>query len=137
MTQPAEELLLHLLNLVAAAGFLFLATSRDAALLYSTRFNCVPVHTSRLSGQQWLDELIDGHNRRFHNEMGIRKHVFMRLVRMLRRDTGLVDTRHVLAEEQLAIFLHYVHWGLSNRALQERFQRSADTITKYISRSHT
>ena len=137
MTQPAEELLLHLLNLVAVAGFLFLATSRDAALLYSTRFNHVPVHTSRLSGQQWLDELIDGHNRRFHNEMGIRKHVFMRLVHMLRRDTGLVDTRHVLAEEQLVIFLHYVHRGLSNRALQERFQRSADTIMKYISRSHT
>ena len=137
MTQPAEELLLHLLNLVAAAGFLFLATSRDAALLYSTRFNRVPVHTSQLLGQQWLDELIDGHNWRFHNEMGICKHVFMRLVCVLRRDTGLVDTRHVLAEEQLAIFLHYVHRGLSNRALQERFQRSADTITKYISRSHT
>ena len=137
MTQPAEELLLHLLNLVAAASFLFLATSRDAALLYSTRFNCVPVHTSQLLGQQWLDELIDGHNQRFHNEMGIRKHVFMRLVRVLRRDTGLVDTQHVLAEEQLAIFLHYVHQGLSNRALQECFQRSADTITKYISRSHT
>jgi len=130
---PAEELFLHLVNFVAAASFLFLASSRDAALLYSTRFDRVPVHTSRLSGQQWLDELINGHDRRFHNEMGLRKHVFKRLIRVLGRDAGLVDTRHVSAHEQLAIFLHYVHRGLSNRALQERFQRSADTITKYES----
>jgi hypothetical protein len=130
---PAEELLLHLVNLVAAASFLFLATSRDAALLYLTRFNRVPVHTSRLSGQQWLNELVDGHDRRFYNEMGLRKHVFKKLICVLGTDAGLVDTRHVSSEEQLAIFLHYVHRGLSNRTLQERFQRSADTITKYES----
>ncbi|KAI9447358.1 hypothetical protein BJY52DRAFT_1127464, partial [Lactarius psammicola] len=47
------------------------------------------------------------------------------------RDTGLCNTRHVSAEKQLAIFLHYACHGLSNRALQERFQRSRDTITKY------
>ena len=127
---PTEELLLHLVNLVAAASFLFLAASRDAALLYSTRFDRTPVHTSRLSGQQWLDELANGHPQRFYNEMGLRKHVFKKLIRVLGTDAGLVDTRHVSAEEQLAIFLHYVHRGLSNRALQERFQRSADTITK-------
>ena len=108
---PAEELLLHLINLVASAGLLFMATSRDVTALYSTRFNRVPVHTSWLSGQQWLDELVSGHPRRFHNEMGLHKHVFMKLICMLGRDAGLALTRHVLAEEQLAIFLHYVHWG--------------------------
>ena len=130
---PAEELVLHLVNLLAAASFLFLAASRDAILLYSTRFNRVPVHTSWLSGQQWIDELVNGHDRRFHNELGLRKHTFNKLIRVLGRDAGLVDTRHVSAEEQLAIFLHYAHRGLSNRALQERFQRSADTVTKYAS----
>ena len=72
---PVEELLLHLMNLVAAASFLFLATSRDVALLYLTQFNHIPVHTSWLSGQQWVDELINGHDQRFHNEMGLHKHV--------------------------------------------------------------
>jgi hypothetical protein len=128
---PAEQFVIQLINLVAAAGFLFLSTTRDATLLYSTRFDRVPVHTSRLSGQQWIDELINGHERRFHNEIGLRKHVFTRLVSILEKDAGIVHTRHVSAEEQVAIFLHYVHRGLSNRALQERFQRSADTITKY------
>ena len=105
---PAEELLLHLINLVALAGLLFMATSRDVTALYSTQFNRVPVHTSRLSGLQWLDELVSGHPQRFHNEMGLHKDVFMKLIRVLGRDTGLAPTRHVLAKEQLAIFLHYV-----------------------------
>jgi hypothetical protein len=90
----------------------------------------VPVHTSWLSGQQWVDELIDGHDRRFHNEMGLCKHVFTKLVSVLETDTGITHNQSVSAEEQVAIFLHYVHHELSNCALQEQFQRSADMITK-------
>ena len=127
---PAEKLVIHLINLVATAGFLFLAASRDATLLYLSRFNCVPVHTSRLTGQNWIDELWDGHDRRFYNEIGLRKHVFVKLVSVLERDAGIIHTQHVSIEEQVAIFLHYAHRGLSNRALQEQFQRSTDTITK-------
>ncbi|KAI0264053.1 hypothetical protein BGY98DRAFT_885729, partial [Russula aff. rugulosa BPL654] len=65
-----------------------------------------PQHTSILSGQKWIDELISGHDGRFYNEMGIHKHVFWSLLSVLRRETDLHDTRHVSAEEQLAIFLH-------------------------------
>ena len=127
---PTEEGVIHLMNLVASASFLFLVASREATLLYSSRFNRVPVHTSRLTGQNWIDELRDRHDRQFYNEIGLHKHVFTRLVSVLERDADIVQTRHVSADEQVAIFLHYVHRGLSNRALQERFQRSADTITK-------
>ena len=67
MMLPAKELLLHLLNLVAVASFLSLATSRDTALLYSAQFNHMPVHMSQLSGQQWLDESVNRHNQRLHN----------------------------------------------------------------------
>ncbi len=51
--------------------------------------------------------------------MGMHKHVFKALLFMLWRDTGLKDARHISCEEQLVIFLHYVHRGLSNQALQE------------------
>jgi hypothetical protein len=129
---PAEEFLIHLVNLVASAGSLLLDASKDMTLLYSMRFDLVPVHMSWLSGQQWLDKLVNGHAQRFYNEIGLRKHIFMRLVHVLGRDTGLVHTWHVSAKEQLAIFLHYVHWGSSNHAFQEHFQRSADTITKCV-----
>jgi hypothetical protein len=99
-------------------------------LAFSSRYDKIPVHTSRLTGQDWIDELLIGHDGRFYNELGLNKHVFRRLITVLERDAGLCATRHVSAEEQLAVFLHYARCGLSNRALQERFQRSADTITK-------
>lgn|ERR1700761_4579210 len=105
-----------------AAGFIMMS--------YGSRFIKTPQHTSILSGQLWVNELLGGHDGRFHNELGMNKFVFLRLVTTLETATGLQGTRHVSAAEQLAIFLHYVRRGLSNRALQERFQRSGDTIMR-------
>ena len=101
-----------------------------AMLLYGARFIKTPQHTSILTGQLWINELLDGHDGRFYNELGLNKFVFHRLLTTLETATGLRGTRHVSAAEQVAIFLHYVRRGLSNRALQERFQRSGDTIMK-------
>jgi hypothetical protein len=97
---------------------------------YASRFEKEAQHTSRLSGELWVQELLKGHEDRIYNELGMHKNVFLRLLAVLRRDAGLHGTRRVSAEKQLSTFLHYVHRGLSNRALQERFQRSRDTISK-------
>ena len=70
------------------------------------------------------------HDGRFYNELSLNKFIFHRLLTTLKTTTGLRGTWHVSAAEQLAIFLHYVRRGLPNRALQERFQRSRDTIMK-------
>lgn len=61
--------------------------------------------------------------------MGMARHVFRSLVKDLRR-SGLHDRRYVSAEEQVAIFLRLMIYGMGNREAQERFQRSADTISK-------
>ncbi|KAJ7735745.1 hypothetical protein B0H16DRAFT_1326991 [Mycena metata] len=37
-------------------------------------------HTSALSGQAWVDELILGHPDRIHCELGMRLHVFIALL---------------------------------------------------------
>jgi len=97
---------------------------------YCERFIKHPVHTSMLSGEQWVEELLAGHDRRFFNELGMHKFVFRELLSTLEAGAGLRGTRHVSAAEQVAIFLHYARRGLSNRALQKRFQRSANTVTK-------
>ena len=111
------------------AGMVLLAAT-NATLSYVSCFEKLPQHTSRLSGQQWVDELIAGHDVRFYNELGMQKFVFRRLLAVLEQNGQLSETCHVSTSEQLAIFLHYVRRGLSNRALQERFQRSGDTIAK-------
>jgi hypothetical protein len=120
----------HIFHAYAIAAVFLLSSASGCVAQYTSRLDKIPQHTSILSGQDWIDELITGHDGRFYNEMGMQKHVFWALLSVLRRDVGLHDTKHVLDEEQLAIFLHYAHRGLSNRALQERFQRSPETISK-------
>jgi len=119
-----------LIQIIAFSGLIMMQAIKECILLYASRFNRVPQHTSALSGQDWINELIAGHDGRFYNEIGMNKHVFFNLIDLLQHDAGIEDSRHVSKEEQVAIFLHYVHRGLSNRTLQERFQRSPDTISK-------
>jgi len=121
---------LPIIRLIGIAGFIFLYAAIKCMGIYASCFTKMRLHTLRLTGDQWVQELIDGHEERFYNEMGMHETVFTRLLDLLMREAGLRNTRYVTAREQLAIFLHYMRRGLSNRALQECFQRSADTISK-------
>jgi hypothetical protein len=113
----------------------FVATAASAAIVSISTLGARvprPKHTSILTGQRWINELLKGHPDRFHEQIGMRKHVFRRLLKELQLYHGLQDSKYVRAEEQLAIFLHLARTGLSSRMLQERFQRSADTISVFI-----
>src|SRR4051794_40197341 len=65
-----------------------------------------PMHTSKLSGQQWVEELLTGHNGCFYDQMGMKKHVFKHLLKVLHEKTGIGDIKHIKLEEQVAIFLY-------------------------------
>jgi hypothetical protein len=88
-----------------------------------------PYHTSALSGQEWVVELIVGHPERIRCELGVHAHVFESLVEEFRA-LGHTDSRYVSLEEQLAIFLYTCVTGLTVRHVGERFQRSNDTISR-------
>ncbi|TRM57500.1 hypothetical protein BD626DRAFT_373571, partial [Schizophyllum amplum] len=65
-----------------------------------------PYHTSKLTGQEWVNELKSGHPDRIHTELGMHLHVFLIFVEQLRA-LGLEDMQeHVSLEEQAAIFLY-------------------------------
>lgn len=91
----------------------------------------VPKNTSILTGQAWMDELLCGENaRRFYDNMGMQKHVFVAL-RGEMMDAGILgDTQWVTATEQLGMYLYTLITGLSTKKIQERFQRSPDTVSK-------
>lgn len=65
-----------------------------------------------LTGQLWLDKLLEGHPLRFHEQMGISRPGFRKLSHELQLYSGLKDSRYVTANEhwachwQLAIFVH-------------------------------
>ena len=90
-----------------------------------------PYHTSILSGQAWVQELLHGHPRRIRTELGVREHVFRQLIFTLHH-MGHGDSKYVTLEEQLAIFLYTCVTGLTSEHVGERFQRSGETISRYV-----
>src|ERR1700722_2296472 len=75
-------------------------------------YNKVAYHTSTLSGHQWMQELISGHPKRIQCELGVYLHVFQELIKTMRHH-GQTDSKYVLLEEQLGIFLYMCVTGLS------------------------
>jgi hypothetical protein len=90
-----------------------------------------PYHTSKLTGQQWVEELMRGHPGRIYNELGVHLHVFVMLLIEL-QGLGYSDSKYVSLEEQLAIFLYTCRTGLGCHHVDERFQRSNETIKKWV-----
>jgi hypothetical protein len=100
-------------------------------LLQETPNDPEPYHTSALTGQEWVMELIVGHPKRIRCELGVHAHIFESLINDL-RSLGHTDSRYVSLEEQLAIFLYTCVTGLTVRHVGERFQRSNDTISRFV-----
>ncbi|KAH9448622.1 hypothetical protein Pst134EA_033167 [Puccinia striiformis f. sp. tritici] len=93
----------------------------------------IPKHISILTGAMWLDELIYNPNPvAFHDNLGMSVPAFMKLKDLLEEHRVLYDSKHVTATKKLGILLYMLITGLSNQKLQERFQRSASTISLTI-----
>jgi hypothetical protein len=89
-----------------------------------------PYHTSILTGEGWVMELLAGHYKRIRCELGVSSEVFILLIEEL-RGMGYDNSKYVTLEEQLAIFLYMSVTGLTIRHVGERFQRSNETISRY------
>jgi hypothetical protein len=114
---------------ILAAGVFVHALVAGAIAFATPLFDKTPYHTSILTGEGWIVELLNGHPKRIHTELGVRRYVFRRLVSAL-QDAGIGRSRYVSLEEKLAIFLYSSVTGLSIRHLGEQFQRSNETISK-------
>ena len=90
-----------------------------------------PYHTSVLTGEGWVMELLAGHPKRIHCELGVSHQVFAALISEL-HELGHSNSKFVSLEEQLAIFLYTSVTGLTIRHVGERFQRSNETIFKCV-----
>jgi len=91
-----------------------------------------PYHTSILSGQMWVRELLGGNPQHIKDQLGMAKHVFRQLTLQIASWTSATHTCHVGLDEQVAIFLYTMVTNLSNRKVAEHFQRSGDTISMYV-----
>lgn len=88
-----------------------------------------PYHTSALTGEAWVLELMTGHLNHIHCKLGVSLFVFQALVAHL-QEIGFQRSKYVSLEEQVAIFLYMAVTGMTTRHVGERFQRSNETISK-------
>jgi hypothetical protein len=100
-------------------------------LLFLSSTVRVPYHTSILTGEAWVYELMYGHPDRIRHNFGVDCDVFNALLHVLHRNRFVMSRNGVSVEEQLGIFLYTCVTGLSSRLVGERFQRSPDTVTRY------
>ncbi|KAI0246946.1 hypothetical protein BJV78DRAFT_1134155, partial [Lactifluus subvellereus] len=103
MTTDHRACLQSLCNHAAA---LVIGTVVAAAQIYSEPlYFKIPYHTSILTGEGWVQELLNGHPLRIKTELGMRHHVFWHFVQALVH-SGLKPARNMSYEEQAAIFLY-------------------------------
>ena len=86
-------------------------------------------HTSALTGQAWVLELLNGHPERICCELGVCHEVFYALLNCL-CSMGYSDSHEVMLEEQLSIFLYNCVTGLTIRHVGEHFQHANGTTSQ-------
>jgi hypothetical protein len=105
-------------------------TCKHNQKLLQNRWSClIPYHTSLLSGEGWIQELMSGHPNRIRMELRMHAHVFQNLVTVL-RNCGLIPSGHLSCEEQITIFLYTSVTGFTVQHVGEHFQCSNNTISK-------
>ena len=83
----------------------------------------------RSSGADYLRELLTcGNNKRIYSVLRMKKDTFERLCQWMRTNGHLKDSRAVLIDQQVAIFLWVVNYSASLPATAERFGLSLKPV---------
>ena len=84
------------------------------------------------TGMQWLIEILHGHWTRCVNMFRMDVPTFQNLCFKLENQYRLTASRRMCVFEKVGIFLYTIALGASNREVQERFQHSGETISRYF-----
>ena len=91
-------------------------------------------NTSILTGAQKTIELLEGHPVRFYELICLKKHTFFLLRDALCERKLLKDTNRMTVDEQLLMFLHTIGHNVRNRVMQDRYQHSAEPISRHFNK---
>ena len=91
-----------------------LVTSTTSLLLSESLKVLQAYHTSLLTGEGWVRELLAGHPECICCKLGVHSHIFLELIEELHR-LGHRRSKYVSLEEQLAIYLYICVTGMTIR----------------------
>lgn len=103
-----------------------------AGYYYYNTMSKQPCHGASSARIGFMSEILNGDEDVSREMFRMNKHVFLKLCDILRKKNLLRDTSGVMIEEQVAIFLNIVGHNERNRVIQERFQHSGETISRYF-----
>ena len=126
--EEMQEVQRRKVALLSSAAAVF-AACQAVIELVTPVIDRTPYHTSILSGEAWVQELLTRHPMWIRNKLGVHWQTFFTLIQTL-QDIGIRSSHYVTIEEQVAIFLYTVITGLSSTHIGERFQQSPATIQK-------
>ncbi|KAF3792582.1 hypothetical protein EJ110_NYTH11078 [Nymphaea thermarum] len=131
MTEDSFERYLRILLRPSAAR---LKSCLQLTLLLKTPNSPVRqiVHPYRNAGSEFVHNIIDGHPRNCLDLLCMDCNSFITLCNILKEKNLVEDGREINIEEQVAIFLPIVGHNERNRACQNMFKHSGQTISKYV-----
>jgi hypothetical protein len=106
----------------------FLKMSVDYVNKY---YNKRPIRTSKLSGDAFMKEVLNGHPRvcyeMFRIDIDVLRHLYNKLkkLRILKEDNGIVSL-----EESVAMFLYIIGHNTCMRVVSDHFQHSIETVQR-------
>jgi hypothetical protein len=111
---------------------LVLCTAGALTLYYNTYIYKEPCMDSYNTGMRWLKEILHGHWTRCVNMFRMDAMTFQSLCFQLENQYELKASRKMCVFEKVGIFLYTIALGASNMEVQERFQHSGQTISRYF-----
>uniref|UniRef100_A0A9I9E717 DUF8040 domain-containing protein n=1 Tax=Cucumis melo TaxID=3656 RepID=A0A9I9E717_CUCME len=77
-------------------------------------------------------EILNDHEDRCHQQFRMEKHLFQKLLVVLEQQCNFSKPKSITLEDAIAMFLITLGRGFSNRMVQERFQHSSETISRWF-----
>jgi hypothetical protein len=112
---------------------IFVSGGCRAVVMYAIKhINKQPCRDSKETGYKWLIYTLTGNKTKCHDMFRMKPRVFFQLCNVLQHTYGLQHTRQIRLEESVGICLMTLAQGSCNRLVQERFQRSSETIHRHL-----
>jgi hypothetical protein len=111
---------------------LLLCTAGALHMYYVTYVHKEPCMVSYNTGMRWLTEVVRGHWKRCFNMFRMDATTLQNLYYDLETQYGLKPSRRTSVIEKVAMFLYTIALGATNRQVQERFQHSGETVSRYF-----